>query len=60
VDFFLDPTRKNCGLAVLAFVGMLDWWRGDGSFVVVLVVFLTGLFVLCSIVVPKVTGKTWM
>ena len=57
MDFFLDSTRMNCGLAVLAFVGKLDWWRGDGSLVVLFIVLLTGMFFLCNIIVTKITGR---
>src|SRR6266702_192495 len=57
VDFFLDSTRMNHGLAVLAFVGKFDGWGSNWLLVVLLIVLLTGKFVLCGIVISKVTGR---
>lgn len=57
MDFFLDSTRKNAGLAVLAFIGKFDGRRGHRLIVVLLIVLFVGMFVPCGIVISKITRR---
>ena len=57
MDLFLDTARMNDLLAILAFIGLSNWGRSDGAFVVLVVFFLMSIFTLHGVIISKVTGS---